>query len=136
MISSTVVDLPEHRKQVIEVCLRQGILPKAMEYMPARDEDAIRISLEMVDGADIYIGVFAWRYGHVPKGHKISITEMEFNRSVQRKKIILIFFIHRDHPIKIDMVETGTSASEKLRALKKRASQNRIRREFKSPEDL
>ena len=84
MISSTSLDLPEHRQQAMDACLRQGIFPKAMEHLPARDADAIRVSLEMVDEADIYIGIYAWRYGHVPEGHDISITEMEFNRAVER----------------------------------------------------
>jgi hypothetical protein len=34
--------------------------------------------------ADIYLGVLANRYGHVPKGHTISITEMEYNRARER----------------------------------------------------
>ena len=102
MISSTSVDLPEHRQQAIDACLRQGIFPRAMEHLPARDADAIRVSLEMVDEADIYIGIYAWRYGHVPAGHDISITEMEFNRAVERGIPILVFTIHNDHPLTID----------------------------------
>src|SRR4030095_10327019 len=96
MISSTAVDLPEHRKEAMDACLRQSIRPLAMEYLPARDADAIRVSLEMVDEADIYIGIYAWRYGHVPEGHDISITEMEFNRAEERGKRILVFTIHND----------------------------------------
>lgn len=37
MISSTSLDLPEHRKEVMDACLRQDIFPKAMEHLPARD---------------------------------------------------------------------------------------------------
>ncbi|MDA1275240.1 MAG: DUF4062 domain-containing protein [Verrucomicrobia bacterium] len=70
MISSTSLDLPSHRREVLEACLRQGIFPIGMEHLPARDADAIRVSMEMVDKADIYIGIFAWRYGHRPEGHK------------------------------------------------------------------
>ena len=49
MISSTTVDLPEHRRQVVEACYRMGVFPIMMESLPARDSDAIRVSLEMVD---------------------------------------------------------------------------------------
>ena len=66
MISSTSLDLPEHRQQAMDACLHQSIFPCAMEHLPARDADAINVSLEMVDEADIYIGIYAWRYGHVP----------------------------------------------------------------------
>jgi hypothetical protein len=121
MISSTSVDLPEHRQQAMEACLRQGIFPRAMEHLPARDADAIRVSLEMVDEADIYIGIYAWRYGHVPEGHDISITEMEFNRAVKRGIPVLVFTIHRDHPLTITMIETDKETQEKLTKLKKTA---------------
>ncbi len=135
-ISSTSIDLPVHRREVVDACLRQGVFPIGMEYLPARDADAIRVSLEMVDKADIYIGIFAWRYGHKPEGRDISITEMEFNRAVERKIPILVFLIHKEHPLTIEMVETDRDAQKKLAELKERASNGRGRREFKSPEEL
>jgi hypothetical protein len=30
----------------------------------------------MVDEADISSGIYAWRYGHIPAGHDISITDI------------------------------------------------------------
>jgi hypothetical protein len=136
MISSTSLDLPEHRQQAIDACLRQSVFPVAMEHLPASDADAIRVSMEMVNKADIYIGVFAWRYGHVPKGHDISITEMEFNRAVERGIPILIFTIHKDHTLTIEMVEADKDAQEKLKRLKERACEGRGRLEFQSPVEL
>jgi tetratricopeptide (TPR) repeat protein len=136
MISSTSIDLPAHRREVEKACLREGIFPIGMENLPARDADAIRVSIEMVDKADIYIGIFAWRYGHRPEGHDISITEMEFNRAVERRIPILVFVIHKDHPLTIEMVETDKDAQKKLSDLKERASKGRGRREFQSARDL
>ncbi len=136
MISSTSIDLPEHRQQAMDACLRQGVFPIGMEHLPARDADAIRVSLEMVDQADLYIGIYAWRYGHRPAGHDISITEMEFNRAVERGIPILVFTIHREHPLTITMVEADKDAQERLEALKIRASQGRGRLEFKTPVEL
>src|SRR5438477_10922992 len=88
MISSTARDLPEHRKEVLDACLRQGMFPMMMEYLPASDAEAISASLKLVDEADIYVGAFARRYGYVPKENNpqhVSITEMEYNRAVNRK---------------------------------------------------
>ncbi|MEM7356894.1 MAG: DUF4062 domain-containing protein, partial [Acidobacteriota bacterium] len=67
MISSTTLDLPDHRKKVFDACLRLSLWPEGMEQLPASSDDAIAVSLELVDKADIYLGVFAHRYGHVPK---------------------------------------------------------------------
>jgi formylglycine-generating enzyme required for sulfatase activity len=136
MISSTSLDLPEHRKAVMDACLRHDFFPKAMEHLPPRDADAIKVSMEMVDAADAYIGIFARRYGHTPKGQKISITEMEFNRAVERGIPILVFLMHDEHPITFKMVDTSKAAQIKLEALKARASKGRVRAEFKSSEDL
>src|SRR5215467_3503412 len=85
MISSTVMDLPEHRQRLMDACLRQSMFPRMMEHLPARDADAINTAMAMVDEADVYIGVFGFRYGYVPKGHRVSITEMEYNRVIKRK---------------------------------------------------
>jgi hypothetical protein len=118
MISSTARDLPEHRKEVMDACLRQGMFPVMMEHLPASDDEAISASLKMVDEADIYAGVFAHRYGYVPKGHAISVTEMEYNRAVERKIPRCIFVMDKEHPLKIDDVEMGEGAV-KLDAFKK-----------------
>lgn len=84
MISSTALDLPEHRKLVRQACLDAEVFPIGMEQLPARDASGTAASLEMVDKADIYIGVYAFRYGWVPDGEEVSITEMEFDRASAR----------------------------------------------------
>jgi hypothetical protein len=76
MISSTAKDLADYREQVKQACLRLGVHPMMMEHLPALDADAIVASLAMVDAAEIYVGVFAHRYGYVPAGREASITEM------------------------------------------------------------
>jgi uncharacterized protein DUF4062 len=68
MISSTVIDLKEHRRVLIDTCLRQGMMPKMMEHLAASGDGGLVESLRLVDEADIYLGVFAHRYGYVPKG--------------------------------------------------------------------
>ena len=46
--------------------------------------------------ADIYVGLFAFRYGYVPPAHHenpkgLSITELEFRHAEQLKKPCLVF---------------------------------------------
>ena len=74
VVSSTARDLPEHRKRVLDACLRQGMFPVMTEHLPAADADAVEESLRMVDEADFYLGVFAHRYGYVPEGRDVSVT--------------------------------------------------------------
>ena len=141
MISSTARDLPEHRKQIVAACLRQGMFPLRMEDLPATSDDAAAASVKLVDDSEIFIGVIAHRYGYVPKANnpdQISVTEMEYNRAVERKIERLIFLIDKDRPLgdfKIKDIDTGESA-EKLNRFKNRLETENIVNFFKSPDDL
>lgn len=134
MISSTIRDLSDHRDKVKDACLRQFVLPSMMEHWPSLDADGIAASLKKVDEADIYIGVVAHRYGYIPKGHKVSVTEMEYVRAVERDIPRLIFLMDEEHPLKISQIEI--EATDKLRAFKERLKKERVISFFKSPDQL
>ena len=141
MISSTALDLPEHRAAVKEACIAARIFPIGMEHLPARDASGVAVSLEMVDQADIYLGIYAWRYGWVPDGKDISVTEMEFDRAGERKaagelREILIFTAHKEHPCKVEDVEADKDAQQRLTAFKTKAATGRVRKEYRSVEEL
>jgi tetratricopeptide (TPR) repeat protein len=144
MISSTALDLPVHRAAIKEACIAAGFFPIGMEELPARDANGIKVSLEMVDNADVYLGIYAWRYGWVPdfdNPKNISITEMEFDRAVERKtkgklREILVFTAHKKHPCTFEDVEADDVAQTKLGAFKTKATDGRVRKEFSSAEEL
>ncbi|HEY3863602.1 MAG TPA: DUF4062 domain-containing protein, partial [Verrucomicrobiae bacterium] len=141
MISSTALDLPAHRAAVKEACIDAGIFPIGMESLPARDASGITVSLEMVDKADIYIGIYAWRYGWVPDGRSISITEMEFDRAAERNaerhlREILIFTAHKNHACTVADIEVDNLAQQRLAAFKTKATDGRGRKEFVSADEL
>src|SRR5580692_3760832 len=84
MISSTARDLPEHREQVRLACIRAGFEPRwMMEHLTAEDASAVDVSLRMVEDADVYLGILAYRYGTIPPGAEVSITEMEYDQAVK-----------------------------------------------------
>ena len=87
MVSSTARDLPLHREQVRLACERAGFEPREMmEHLTALNKDAVEASLRMVAEANVYLGILANRYGTVPTGCDISITEMEYDRAVELEK--------------------------------------------------
>ena len=136
MISSTARDLPDHREKVMNACMRLGMFyPEMMEHLTATDANAMEVSLRMVNEADIYLGVFAFRYGYVPPGETISVTEMEYNHAVERGIPRLIFLMRDDHPVMPADVETGEGA-EKLKKLKDRLSTEQVVGFFESADDL
>jgi hypothetical protein len=132
MISSTVRDLPEHREKVMDACLRVGLMPNMMEHLPPSSDDAINTALKMVDEADIYLGIFAFRYGYIPDGHEISITEMEYDRAREREMERLIFLMGDEHLVRPGDVEAG----EKIDILRARLMKEQVVVFFDSPENL
>lgn len=136
MISSTARDLPEHRKLVEHACKRMGFDPIVMEDLVATsDADAIRASIFMVDESEVFIGIYAYRYGYIPDGSSVSITEMEFNRAKEKGIPRLVFLMHEEHEVKRSAIETG-EAETKLNTFKERIGKEQIVRWFRSPVEL
>ena len=69
-ISSTFADLEEYRRSVYEVLRQMRIDAIAMEDYVAQDQRHLQNCLEDVASCDIYVGIFAWRYGYIPNDNK------------------------------------------------------------------
>ena len=138
MISSTARDLPDHRTQAKAAIEQCGAVALVMENLPASPNDAITDSLKLVDEAEYYVGIFAHRYGYVPDSprnpDRISITEMEYRRAVERNIPRLIFLVGDGHdPLPEDESPDGAA---KLRKLKDHLQTTYVVNFFTSPEDL
>jgi Domain of unknown function (DUF4062) len=134
-ISSTVQDLAEYRQIAQEACLRAGMLPMVLEDLSSTPDKIVSTSLRLVDAADIYLGIFAHRYGFVPPESDVSISELEYDRARSRAIPTLIFLMHEDAPVALREVERGQGAI-KLDALKRRLQQQESVSLFKSPTEL
>jgi hypothetical protein len=134
-LSSSLLALPEHAQEVRKACWQLRLLPLLIEHLPAGAE-AVPAVLELVDQADVYLGVFAHRY-HDPKRAlgSTSLAEIEYDRAVARDIPRLIFLIHPDHPVRAADVDGGLAA-EGLRAFKRRLENERELRYFRSTDDL
>lgn len=135
MISSTVRDLSTHRNAVLDACLRVGVFPKMMEHLPATEMDASSTSMKLVDEADIYVGIFGYRYGYIPRGARKSISHMEFDRAVARGLPRLIFLMSDSHPVQPSDVERGKGA-ERIESFKNSIRNDHVVEEFSSVEEL
>jgi Domain of unknown function (DUF4062) len=134
-VSSTVLDLAAHRDRVLQACNQAGAIPRMMEILPAADATPIETSLALIDDADVYVGVFAGRYGYVPPGQSKSITEMEYDRAVERQMPRLIFVMDPAHPI-VDSQPESVEAKERLADLVSRIRESRFFKTFRSPDEL
>lgn len=134
-VSSTYEDLKECREKLRIVLRRMGHEDMAMEYYVSEDEKPIDKLLKDIASCDLYIGIFAWRYGYVPYEYDKSITELEYREAVKAGKERLIFLLHEDALWPQKFVDKGVKA-EKIRALRNELFAEKIVSFFSSADEL
>jgi len=127
MVSSTFVDLSEHRSALIKAIKGQGLTDVAMENDSAKaGVDIIDSSLQMVRDSAAYVAIISHKYGQIPKCPKrnptnLSITELEFDEAQRLNRPTLLFIMSDKHQVMPGDVETNASKRKKLSAFRKRA---------------
>lgn len=134
-LSSTYSDLIEHRRMAAEALRQLGYEVAQMELFGARPQVPTEACIDEINGAEIFVGVYAHRYGYVPEGQSASITETEFWHAHKTAKPIFCFVVEDDHPWLLSMVE-GEPGKSRLLALKSQINNAVVRATFRSPEDL
>ena len=96
-LSSTYGDLIGYREAVARALRTlENVEIRAMEDYVARDERPLEKCLRDVEWCDVYIGIFAHRYGYIPledNPERKSITELEYRKAVEAGKHKLIFLL-------------------------------------------
>jgi len=134
-VSSTFKDLVECREKVRIVLRRMGHEDVAMEYFVAEDKRPLDKCLNAVVSSDLYIGIFAWRYGYIPDGYEKSMTELEYQKAVETGKDCLIFLLHEDAPWPRKFIDKGENL-DKIEALRSNFSTEYLAGFFTTPDDL
>ena len=88
-LSSTYSDLKECREVVYRTLrqMRHDVI--AMEDYVATDSRPVDKCLADVAACEVYVGIFAWRYGSIPpkdNPDQKSITELEYRKAFQEGK--------------------------------------------------
>lgn len=94
-LSATYEDLKDFRRVVFEALRKSGHHVIAMEDYVAADQRSVEKCLKDVETADIYVGLFAFRYGYIPPPHHnnpngLSITELELRHAEALAKPCLL----------------------------------------------
>lgn len=134
-VGSTRVDLIDHRKVVAESILSCGLYPMMMEYFPSIPEESVAGCLGLVQKSDIYVGIFAHRYGYIPPGNTLSITEQEYDEAKRLKLPQLCFLIDESHPW-ADSLREDDPGKSKLVMFKQKIDRELMRQTFTTPDHL
>lgn len=162
-VSSSFEDLREHRAAAIQVLRQLGHEVLAMEDMVAGSTAPLTKVIDMVDRSEAYVGIFAWRYGYIPKNNAIpasptvrsipnvaeavfgqtSITHYEYLRAKQRDLPIMAFLLDEQYPWpphRIDGFDTrkadAPANSDKIRELRQLLQLERVVAWYTTPTDL
>jgi|GEM_PF-961498 len=135
-LSSTYNDLIEHRKAAYDALERIGQEVGRMEIFGARAEEATIVSLGQLEKSDFVIGIYAHRYGFIPEGSDISITEQEYLQAKSKSKPVLCFVVDEDHPWSPKMMEKDAGKIKKLEDFKARILKEKVVDFFTTPADL
>jgi hypothetical protein len=142
-LSSTYEDLKEYREVVYKALHKSGYELRAMEDYVAADERPVDKCLKDVVTADIYVGIFAFRYGYVPpeahgNPNGLSITELEFRQAASLKKPCLTFVVDDSTPWppKFDDARTAEDKGVRVNRLREHLLNEKLASSFSNPHEL
>ena len=142
-LSSTYEDLKDYRAVVFQALRQGGYQVIAMEDYVAADRRPVDQCLKDVEKSDLYVGLFAFRYGYVPppehhNPNGLSITELEFRHAEKHKKPCLTFVVKDSAPWPSSHNDAWTSddKGQRIIALRQHVLTERLATPFSSPHEL
>ena len=111
IISSTSQDLESYRDKVASTVVTLDMFPITMKSFHPTGHNPVQISYDKVQQADIFVGIYAFRYGYIPDSSLVyrtaegeirspdgitSITNMEYQWALERGIPILLYVVKED----------------------------------------
>lgn len=135
-VSSTFADLKNHRAAVRDVIQKLGARDVSMERLGARDEHPLDECVRLVkEESDLFVSIYAHRYGFVPEGSSVSITEAEYVAATEGGIPRLIFVVNEDVSWQPKLIDHDESRKQ-LERFKARLRANHVCESFDEPQDL
>ena len=141
-VSSTYSDLVDYRKAVYKALRGMRNDAIAMEDYRAEGQRPLHKCLADVESCDLYIGIFAWRYGYIPaqdNPENKSITELEYHKAREKGKECLIFLLEAKTawpPDAMDMVTGEGESGTCIRAFREELQKSALVDFFMTAEEL
>jgi hypothetical protein len=136
-ISSTWVDLQPERQAVERALQRMSSTSfVGMEYFGSRPGTPKDACIAEIDQCDVYIGIFAHRYGAIDPESGLSFTQLEYRHAQERGLPFLIYFKDDNVPVRPAFIERDARAASRLEAFKDELRQQHTISFFTRPDDL
>jgi hypothetical protein len=129
-ISSTWYDLQPERLEVERILNKMmSTTYIGMEYFGSNPKTTRDISLAEVECSNIYIGIFAHRYGS-------GITEAEYRKAISLNLPCFIYFKDPATPVQQEFIESNPEKRAMLESLKDELRKSHTIATFHSPDSL
>src|SRR4051794_24624531 len=92
-VSSTSSDTDQLRQLASESIIRLGMYPILFENL-LPGQSLINSLKKQIAQADIFVGIYAYRYGHIPDGYDKSLVHLEYEWATERGMPSLIFVLY------------------------------------------
>src|ERR1043165_3140109 len=135
-ISSTYKDLIDYRTAAIRAVEGTNYQTSKMEVFGARPDEPVNACLKEVEESELFIGIYALRYGFVPEGADVSITESEYLQARELDKPIYCFLLDEENQPWLKRWIEGEPGKTKLEDFKKRIQKQHVCDYFTTPDDL
>jgi tetratricopeptide (TPR) repeat protein len=97
--------LKEYRQAAINILNSYEGTPLAMEFFMARSGEPKEVCKKEIKKCDIFVGIYAYRYGFIPNGEEKSITQQEYEFAKKLRKDCLCFVVKKGSLWNPDFIE-------------------------------
>lgn len=135
-LSSTFNDLKDYRLIVQNAIRQLGAVDVSMEHFGARDERPLEACINIIQKeSDLFVGIYAHRYGYIPDDQLLSITEMEYKSASDINLPRFIYIIDENQPWLPAYIDGGENKA-KFDIFKKHLLKHHICQSFGSGDQL
>ena len=141
-VSSTWQDLKPYRQAVYDQLRKLRLDAVAMEDFVAAEMRPLAQSIRDVSEADVYLGIFAWRYGYIPtegNPERRSITELEYRAAGDHQKERLIFLLRDEAPWSPSLMDSHSQDAQRggqIRRFREELTARHAVGYFSTPDEL
>ena len=90
-VSSTYLDLNKYRAEAKKAIEESGNEFVGMETFQSHTHEPTEFCPERVEECDAFVLLVAYRYGNIPEGAKISITQLEYEHALRNKIPVRVY---------------------------------------------
>lgn len=135
-VSATYPDMHDYRSQVERLLHRLGHEDISMAYYTAEEQRPLEQALADVNACDVFVGLYAWSYGYVPKKNnpkKQALSELEYRQALKVGKPCFLFMLDPQMPWPPDYIDEDRAP---LRRFRNELSEQPMAFAFRTGEEL